>query len=226
MPQTLTNSWKAKLGDKYQIIHDRYLHNIGNLSLSGDNTQLGNRSFEEKKQILNEQSRLKLNQYFINAISWDDTEINKRAGVIFEDAKILWKYPKELDLKLDLQNTDKDFYTLGDDIDIAGTKPSSFELLNEKYSAKSWNDLFVNVVKILVDSNWDIAKSLLSDDDFSGKKQRIISSIKSDCRIAYEIKENYFIETNLGANAKMTYLKLICEKFGLSGDDFVYTIKD
>jgi len=49
MPQTLTNSWKAKLGDKYQLIHDRYLHNIGNLSLSGDNTQLGNRSFEEKK---------------------------------------------------------------------------------------------------------------------------------------------------------------------------------
>jgi hypothetical protein len=39
MPQTLTNSWKAKLGDKYQLVHDKYLHNIGNLSLSGDNTQ-------------------------------------------------------------------------------------------------------------------------------------------------------------------------------------------
>ena len=39
MPQTLTNSWKAKLGDKYQLVHDKYLHNIGNLSLSSDNTQ-------------------------------------------------------------------------------------------------------------------------------------------------------------------------------------------
>ncbi|MBD3805517.1 DUF262 domain-containing protein [Sulfuricurvum sp.] len=118
MPQTLTNSWKAKLGDKYQIIHDRYLHSIGNLSLSGDNTQLGNKSFEDKKQILKGQSRLKLNQYFINATTWDDKEINKRANLLFEDAKILWQYPKELDLKLDLQNSDKEFYTLDDDIDI------------------------------------------------------------------------------------------------------------
>jgi hypothetical protein len=196
------------------------------LSLSGDNTQLGNRSFEEKKQILNEQSRLKLNQYFINATSWDDTEINKRAEALFEDAKILWQYPKELDLKLDFQNTDKEFYALDDDIDITGKKPSYFELLNEKHKVKYWRDIYINVVKILVDFDWDIAKSLLSDDDFSGKKQRIISSIESDCREAYKIKENYFIETNLSANAIMNYVKLICEKFGLSGDDFVYAIKD
>ena len=64
MPQTLTNSWKARIGENYQFIHDRYLHNIGNLSLSGDNTQLGNKSFEDKKQILKAQSKLKLNQYF------------------------------------------------------------------------------------------------------------------------------------------------------------------
>lgn len=226
MPQTLTNSWKAKLGDKYQIIHDRYLHNIGNLSLSGDNTQLGNKSFEEKKKILNEQSRLKLNQYFINSINWDDGEINKRANILFEDAKILWEYPKELDLKIDFQNTDKEFYTLDDDIDVTGKKPLYFELLNEKYKVKYWRDIYINVVKILVDFDWEIAQSLLKDDDFSGKKQRIISSIESDCREAYEVKENYFIETNLSANAIMTYVKLICEKFSLSGDDFIYTIKD
>ncbi|MBN2824865.1 MAG: hypothetical protein JXQ76_06045, partial [Campylobacterales bacterium] len=123
-------------------------------------------------------------------------------------------------------NSDKEFYTLDDDIDVTGKKPHYFELFNEKYSAKSWSDLYVNVVKILVEFDWDIARSLLNDDDFSGKKQRIISNIESDCRKAYKIKENCFIETNLSANGIMTYLKLICEKFGLSGDDFVYTIKE
>ncbi len=226
MPQTLTNSWKAKLGDKYQIIHDRYLHNIGNLSLSGDNTQLGNKSFEDKKHILKEQSRLKLNQYFIDALSWGDNEINQRADVLFEEAKEMWQYPKELDLKLDFKYIDKEFYTLDDDIDITGKKPLYFELFSEKHSTKSWNDLYVNVVKILVDFDWDIAKSLLIDDDFSGKKQRIISSVESDCRKAYEIRDGYFVETNLSANAIMTYVKLVCEKFGLSGGDFIYTIRD
>ncbi len=78
----------------------------------------------------------------------------------------------------------------------------------------------------MVNFDSNIARLLLTDDDFSGKKQRIISSIESQCRKGYEIKENYFIETNLSANAIMTYVKLICEKFGLSGDDFVYTIKE
>jgi uncharacterized protein with ParB-like and HNH nuclease domain len=66
MPQTLSTTWKVKLGDKYQLVHDKYLHNIGNLSLSGDNTQLSNNSFEEKKQILNSQSSLRLNRYFLD----------------------------------------------------------------------------------------------------------------------------------------------------------------
>lgn len=225
MPQTLTNSWKVKLGEKYQNIHDRFLHNIGNLSLSGDNTQLGNKSFEDKKQILKEQSRLKLNQYFINATNWDDSEINQRAHVLFEEAKMLWQYPIELDLKLDFKNTDKEFYTLDDEIDVTGKKPVFFELFNEKYIVKSWNDLYVNVVKILVNFDSDIAKSLLSDDDFSGKNRKIISSSKDNERgKQIEIKENYFIETNLSANAIITYVKLTCEKFGLSGDDFVYTV--
>lgn len=226
MPQVLTNSWKVKLGDKYQIIHDKYLHNIGNLSLSGDNSQLGNKPFEEKKKILGEQSRLKLNQYFINSVNWDDNEINKRANILFEDAKLLWEYPKKLDLKLEFNDTDKEFYTLEDEIDVTGKKPLNFELFNQKYNTKSWNDLYINIVKILVDFDYNTAKSLLIDDDFSGKKQRIISSNECDCRKPYEIKENYFIETNLSANAIMTYVKLICEKFGLFEDDFIYTIKN
>jgi len=135
--------------------------------------------------------------------------------------------PKKLDLKLDFQNTDKEFYTLDDDIDITGKKPLYFELLNEKHSAKSWSDLFVNVVKILVDFDWDIAKSLLSDDDFSGKNRKIFSTTKDNPKgKQIEIRESFFLETLLSANAIMTYIKLICEKFGLSGDDFVYTIKE
>lgn len=226
LPQTLTNSWKAKLGDKYQIIHDKYLHNIGNLSLSGDNTQLGNKSFEEKKQILKEQSRLKLNQYLIDSTDWGEEEINKRAEHLFYEANNIWKYPKELDLKLELNNFDKEFYTLDDDIDITGKKPLYFELFGEKHSVKSWNNLYINVIKILVDFDWEIARSLLNDDDFNGKKQRIISRIDSNCRKPYEIKESFFVETNLSANAIMTYTKLICEKFGLSGDNFIYVIND
>ncbi|MCP8340940.1 HNH endonuclease family protein, partial [Clostridioides difficile] len=51
MPQTLTNKWKESLGDNYKEIHDKYLHTIGNLTLTGYNSKLSNKTFEEKKEM-------------------------------------------------------------------------------------------------------------------------------------------------------------------------------
>ena len=163
----------------------------------------------------------------LSATNWDDEEINKRADFLFQDAKTLWQYPKELDLKLEFKDTDKEFYTLDDDIDITGKKPLYFEIFNEKYNTKSWNDLYIQLIKLLINFDEKIAQLLLKDDDFSGKNRKIFSSTKDNEKgKQVEIKENYFVETNLSANAIMSYIKLICEKFGLSGDDFIYTIRN
>lgn len=32
MPQNLNKLWQKDLGEKYQVIHDKYLHTIGNLT--------------------------------------------------------------------------------------------------------------------------------------------------------------------------------------------------
>lgn len=224
MPQTLSTAWKVKLGDKYQLVHDKYLHNIGNLSLSGDNTQLSNNSFEEKKQILNSQSSLRLNRYFIDLSSWDEEEMNKRSSSLFEDAKAIWSYPKELVLQIEIEDEDKEFYTLDDEVDVTGKKPLYFEFSGEKVKVGSWNELFLKAIEKLYEFDENIAKSLLSDDDFSGKKQRILSSIEENIRKPFQLKEGFFIETNLSAKSILNYTKLICEKFGLTGDDFIYAI--
>ncbi|GAA8152570.1 hypothetical protein NP05234_02600 [Helicobacter pylori] len=51
MPQTLTKEWERDLGGNFQAIHDKYLHTIGNLTLTGYNTEYSNRSFQEKRDI-------------------------------------------------------------------------------------------------------------------------------------------------------------------------------
>lgn len=38
------------LGKDYQRVHEKYLHNLGNLSLTGYNSELGQKSFAEKKE--------------------------------------------------------------------------------------------------------------------------------------------------------------------------------
>lgn len=50
-PQTPDVKWKHQLNaDEYQAFFERYLHTIGNLTLSGNNGSLGNKSFAEKKR--------------------------------------------------------------------------------------------------------------------------------------------------------------------------------
>lgn len=48
MPQTLTAKWKIDLGKRAQEIYDKYLNCLGNLTLTGYNSELSNASFSEK----------------------------------------------------------------------------------------------------------------------------------------------------------------------------------
>ncbi len=50
MPQKLTEEWERDLGENFQEIHDKYLHTIGNLTLTGYNSEYSNKSFQEKKR--------------------------------------------------------------------------------------------------------------------------------------------------------------------------------
>ncbi len=50
MPQKLENNWKEELGEHFEKLHKNYLHNIGNLILTEFNSEMGNKSFGEKKR--------------------------------------------------------------------------------------------------------------------------------------------------------------------------------
>jgi hypothetical protein len=49
MPQTLSEAWRKELGPEYDVLHERWLDTIGNLTLTGYNSELSNKSFKEKR---------------------------------------------------------------------------------------------------------------------------------------------------------------------------------
>ncbi|GAA8340494.1 hypothetical protein HpDR28_02940 [Helicobacter pylori] len=51
MPQTLTPEWQKDLGENFEAIHEKYLHTIGNLTLTGYNAEYSNNSFREKRDM-------------------------------------------------------------------------------------------------------------------------------------------------------------------------------
>ncbi|GAA8409126.1 DUF262 and DUF1524 domain-containing protein [Helicobacter pylori] len=96
MPQKLTEEWERDLGENFQAIHDKYLHTIGNLTLTGYNSEYSNRSFQEKRDMEKgfKQSPLKLNQSLKDLESFGEKEIEKRANDLADLALKIWTYPK------------------------------------------------------------------------------------------------------------------------------------
>ncbi len=95
MPQELTEEWEKDLGENFQTIHDKYLHTIGNLTLTGYNSEYSNKSFQEKQGMEKgfKDSPLRLNQGLRDLESFGEEEIKKRANDLADLALKIWTYP-------------------------------------------------------------------------------------------------------------------------------------
>ncbi len=102
MPQTLTEDtedteeWKRDLGENFQEIYNKYLHTIGNLTLTGYNSEYSNKSFQKKRDMEKgfKDSPLRLNQDLKDLESFGEEEIKKRANDLADLALKIWTYPK------------------------------------------------------------------------------------------------------------------------------------
>ena len=89
MPQTLNSQWKSMLGANSADVYKQFLHTLGNLTLTGYNTEIGNKPFEEKKSIYL-QSNVSLNKYFQDITSWNAQTIKERAQKLADIAIQVW----------------------------------------------------------------------------------------------------------------------------------------
>ncbi|WP_255527357.1 MULTISPECIES: HNH endonuclease family protein [Trichocoleus] len=90
MPQTLTDEWRAMLGANANEQYEKWLHTLGNLTLTAYNPELSNKPFAEKLEYLSEKSSFALNQYFRNVNAWNASEIQRRGHKLAEIAVQVW----------------------------------------------------------------------------------------------------------------------------------------
>lgn len=97
MPQNaeVSVAWKEALGDDWERVHEQYLHTLGNLTLTGYNSEYSDRPFAEKRDMEGgfAQSPLKLNEGLGNCTEWNEKEIKARAIRLAGRAVDIWKAP-------------------------------------------------------------------------------------------------------------------------------------
>lgn len=89
LPQSPSDWWRSHLGDDWEAVHEEWLHTIGNLTLTGYNSELSNSDFPTKKAHL-AKSHLELNRHFAHVEQWDDTAVLHRGELLAERAVQVW----------------------------------------------------------------------------------------------------------------------------------------
>jgi uncharacterized protein with ParB-like and HNH nuclease domain/predicted transport protein len=94
--ENLSPVWKESLGEDWQRIHQTYLHTLGNLTLTGYNSEYSDKAFTAKRDMKGgfKESPLKLNQGLGAIEQWDETAIRHRADLLSTLALDVWIAPK------------------------------------------------------------------------------------------------------------------------------------
>ena len=90
MPQTLSDGWKEYLGERYPEIYERWLDTLGNLTLTGYNSELGNALFDEKKERLRN-THFELSKSILEKDVWRSEEIEGRGAELAQLALKRWQ---------------------------------------------------------------------------------------------------------------------------------------
>lgn len=91
----LSNEWKDELGSDWKDIQKKYLHTIGNLTLTAYNSEMSDASFRQKMNMNGgfKESALRLNKYVVAQSRWGEEQVVERAESLGEIAKKKWPYP-------------------------------------------------------------------------------------------------------------------------------------
>ncbi|ROQ64730.1 uncharacterized protein with ParB-like and HNH nuclease domain [Rathayibacter sp. PhB152] len=95
MPQHITRDWQQELGTDWEAVHDRYLHTLGNLTLTGYNPEYSDRPFREKRDMPGgfRDSPLRLNKGLGQLERWEASSIERRAASLAAQARRIWAMP-------------------------------------------------------------------------------------------------------------------------------------
>ena len=104
MPQNknLSLEWQADLGADWQEVQKKYLHTIGNLTLTAYNSEMSDRPFREKMNMSGgfKESALRLNKYIVLLNEWNEKHIQERANMLAKKAESIWPYPSLTNVEL------------------------------------------------------------------------------------------------------------------------------
>ena len=222
MPQTLSADWNYIS----QEDHEEYLHTLGNLSVTGYNSELSNKSFKEKQDIIRDNSKATiLNRDVLDKTDWNIADIKKRGKRLAKIILDRYKVEKVVDDTIEFEYVET--ITLNNYDEVTGKKLVSFKLFTETYRQNKYAMMLLDVVKLLDKKQQGKLKELaLAKYSFNSSKRKHehINTDGADMRVPFKIADDIYIETNLSAFHCVRFIENLIAEFGYDKNCFSFNV--
>lgn len=251
MPQKLNDIWIDELGENYEGVHKSYLHNIGNLILTEFNSEMGNRTFEEKKRKLNTSS-LGYRLDIVNRDVWNEESlVEHQANMIswFLDTFSLpaeykennnWDYQIVESMRFSPLDTDAGNMA-------EGNKPIEVIIDGNRIKSKTWQNVFINTLQYMKDNpeyefdsiienefelfrrnnvivKWKILKQLIDEKiDLTTRYKTFEGKAWDKTKTLTD--ETFFIHVNISASTCMNRIASIMNMFNMEESSVEVVLK-
>ena len=215
MPRTLTPSWRVELGDRAIDDHKLYVHVLGNLTLTSYNSELSNKTFEEKLAYY-EKSNIQLTRDCAQYLQWNKESILQRGQQLYESIIAIWPCESEpYDDKKNRVIEADTYYSVFESLKVTGKKPKSLWVEEQEYSVSTWREVLEKYLAWLADFDLEQYQALPKQKAF----QKLLSYDETVHRQPIEWYGIY-VETNLSAQSIYNFVSSLAEFYDM--EDSVY----
>lgn len=202
LPQTLTEEWRRTLGENADSQQERWVHTIGNLTLTGYNAEMSNATFLEKRSVYRE-SHVELNRYFRDLETWDVQNIECRGRHLAQVTLGVWPNfaPGEFD-------------PLRAGGRVSGTAPARVVIMGEPFEAQNWQI----VLKLTLEKVASLGPDVLVD--LSREYPKMIGRSKTRFRAPKQLNSDCWYEGNLSAEKIYNFCRDVALHAGLDHEEW------
>lgn len=218
--------WKKEVGENYSRVYEVYLHTLGNLTITGHNSELGTKSFRDKKEIIRANSKaVILNREVLSAATWNEDAILHRAKVLA--ARLIEEFNYE-DIRSDFMGDSDSGFSLDSGLNLTNTKPSSFSFSGEYTKVTSWAEVLTKFMTVAYDLNTALLSDLAAKDYMIPNATNVyITNDKRKLRKGKEIdRSGIYYESNLSANTTISFIRDMMVQMDLESEEFTFTLSE
>ncbi len=220
MPQTLNEEWPNVQEEE----HKEWLHTIGNLTVTGYNSELSNKSFEEKKAIITGHSKAnELNRDILNQHIWGAEQIKARGQRLAADIIKKYNLEKVEDESIVFENVD--VITLEDFSKVTGRKLVSYIYKGRMFLQARFAGMVMDVIRLL-DQDHPGKLEILAREKFkpANSTHVYISNENAGFWWGWQVKDGVYAEAQLSAHTCVRFIEGVIAAFNEKPDIFSFQV--